>query len=443
MNFGRKFAARRAIIHEAPARSPLRPDRPELMASQTLDLDAPISGHVWLYQGKRRQTWCAKWRDQTGQHEKRLGANWTGKGRPPQGFMREREAEERLDEILVDARRGRLRQKRTGCTFADIAEDWYERGRFERDWSASTQVDYRSVLDAHLLPEFGTRRIETITDKQIEQWRDRLAKDGKRTRKTVNKIVTQAHAIFQHAIDHFGLVANVVAKVKRLRESNDAARFDFYSPEEIDLLVAIAAKGRHRDPSRPAISDTERALRGEEDQQDAAIYLTAALEGLRRSELLALLWEDVDFEQSSIRVYEGYSAKTKGKPKSRKSRTVPMVDKVAHTLNELKQRGHHTVRGDHVFVSRDGTPLDGSALRRRYIATLDAAGLRRLRFHDLRHTFGSLAINVASIVQVQAWMGHDIKTTMRYLHHKSRADDAQLLSAAFRPKKPKPARRGA
>jgi integrase len=86
--------------------------------------------------------------------------------------------------------------------------------------------------------------------------------------------------------------------------------------------------------------------------------------------------------------------------------------------------------------------IDGSTLRRRYHATLNAAGLRRLRFHDLRHTFGSLAINVASIVQVQTWMGHaDIQTTMRYLHHKSRADDAQLLSAAFRPKKRKPAAR--
>ncbi len=85
-----------------------------------------------------------------------------------------------------------------------------------------------------------------------------------------------------------------------------------------------------------------------------------------------------------------------------------------------------------MFVSRNRSHVDGSALRRRYHATLEAAGLRRLRFHDLRHTFGSLAINAATIVQVQAWMGHaDIKTTMRYLHHKSRADDARLLSAAF------------
>lgn len=50
----------------------------------------------------------------------------------------------------------------------------------------------------------------------------------------------------------------------------------------------------------------------------------------------------------------------------------------------------------------------------------------------LRHTFGSLASNVASIVQVQAWMGHaDIQTTMRYLHPRGRADDARLLSTAF------------
>jgi integrase len=77
--------------------------------------------------------------------------------------------------------------------------------------------------------------------------------------------------------------------------------------------------------------------------------------------------------------------------------------------------------------------MDPSALRRRYVAAVKRAGLPPLRFHDLRHTFGSLAINHASIVQVQHWMGHaDIKTTMRYLHHKSRADEARLLSQAFR-----------
>ena len=417
---------------------------PPAMTLATFDPSAQVSGHVWLYEGKRKRVWCARWRDQHGgRHEDRLGPAWEGKGPPPPGLLRQREAQAMLNEILVEARRGSRRQERTGVTFADVAESWFEYGRFERDWSASTQVDYRSVLDAHLLKAFGARRIESITADQIQKWRDMFAKQTDdagnqlRSRKTVNKIVVQMHAIFEHAIEHHGLVVNPVSRVKRLREFNDTARFDFFSPDEVDVLVAAAARGAHRDPRRPAVSDEEQALRSFEDQQDAAIYLTAALTGLRRGELLALRWADVDFEQSSIRVYEGYSANTTGHTKSRKSRTVPMVEMVADALRQIKKRPYLTASTHLVFVSRERTNVDGSALRRRYIATLDAAGLRRLRFHDLRHTFGSLSINVASIVQVQAWMGHaDIKTTMRYLHHKSRADDARLLSAAFQPATP-------
>lgn len=408
------------------------------MPVQTLDPHAPVTGHVWLYEGKRRKTWYAKWRDQQGQHQKALGPDWTGKGQPPEGFYNERKAKEKLDEILVDARRGLRRQERIGLTFAEVGEEWYEWGCTERDWSASTRIDYRSMLDAHLIPEFGHERIEKANDaKRIERWRKRLlteviATGEPRSARTINKLLTALHGVLQFAVKRHGLLANEAAQVERLREAKDPDRYDFYSPEEIDQLVATAAAGGHRDPKRPAVTEIERRLREEEDEQDATIYLTAAHEGMRRSELLALLWEDIDFEQKSIRVWEGYAAKQKGKTKGRKSRTVPMVDKVEARLKRLKRRGHHTGRNDHVFVNRDGTPLDGSALRRRYIRALEAAKLRRLRFHDLRHTFGSLAINVASIVQVQHWMGHkDIQTTMRYLHHKSRADDARLLSAAF------------
>jgi len=420
------------------------------MPAQTLDPEAPINGHVKPYKGKRRTTWYAKWRDQNGQHQKALGPAWSGKGAPPPGFLRKRDAEAKLHEILVDARRGQLRQQRTGLLFVEVAEAWYEWGCSERDWSASTRVGYRSILDAHLLPEFGHERLEKANSAQrIERWRKHLLKEQMpggeaRSSRTINKLLTALHGILEYAVKRRGLLTNEAAQVERLREATDSARFDFYTPEEIALIVATAAAGGHRDPKHPPVSETERELREEEDEQDGAIYLTAAHAGLRRSELLALLWEDIDFENDSIRVWEGYAAKQKGKPKSRKSRTVPMEEKVAKTLKQLKRRPRHTANKDHVFAGRDGSPLDGSALRRRYIRTLNAAGLRQLRFHDLRHTFGSLAINVASIVQVQAWMGHaDIKTTMRYLHHKSRSDDARLLSAAFRTEKNKKPRQRA
>jgi len=98
----------------------------------------------------------------------------------------------------------------------------------------------------------------------------------------------------------------------------------------------------------------------------------------------------------------------------------------------LDQREHFTGRDDLVFVGEAGSHLDGSALRRRFKTAMELAEIPPLRFHDLRHTFGSLAINKASIIQVQAWMGHaDIDTTMRYLHHKDRGDEAALLAGAF------------
>ena len=82
--------------------------------------------------------------------------------------------------------------------------------------------------------------------------------------------------------------------------------------------------------------------------------------------------------------------------------------------------------GDLVFERVPGSYLDASALLRRYKAALERAGLRPLRFHDLRHTFGTRVIVKADIRRVQEWMGHaDVQTTMRYLHYAPRHDDAR------------------
>jgi integrase len=76
--------------------------------------------------------------------------------------------------------------------------------------------------------------------------------------------------------------------------------------------------------------------------------------------------------------------------------------------------------------------MDASSLRDRYKSALSRAGLRPLRFHDLRHTFGTLAVRRAEVPAVQAWMGHaDIQTTMRYVHHRDRGDEARILAEAF------------
>jgi integrase len=110
-----------------------------------------------------------------------------------------------------------------------------------------------------------------------------------------------------------------------------------------------------------------------------------------------------------------------------------MAPDVAAALARLAKREHWVGDDDLVFVGEAGGYLDGSALRRRYKAALTAAGLRPLRFHDLRHTFGTRMIAKADIRRVQEWMGHaDIQTTMRYLHYAPRDEDAELVAEAFR-----------
>jgi len=372
-------------------------------------LDVPDSGVIELYEGKRGSVWYARWRDAGGQHRKRIGRAWTRSGRPDPGYFRKREAQAALQAILVDARRGAFEQTRTGKTFAVVADDWYEHGLLERDWSPSTKNDYRSALKAHLLPAFGELRIEAITPARIERFHNDGARKGKFSRRNANRLLAVTHAVFVHACAYHGLEDNPAAHVKKLRESYEASRYDFFTPEQVHQLAEAAGS-----------------------EQDAAVFLTAAFTGLRRGELVALRWRDIDFENQSIRVYEGYTREL-GRTKSRRSRTVPMVDEVGEVLRKLAARGEYTGRNDFVFPGDNGEIADPSALRRRYVQAVKAAGLPPLRFHDLRHTFGSLAINFASIVQVQNWMGHaDIKTTMRYLHHKSRADEAKVLSQAFR-----------
>jgi integrase len=111
---------------------------------------------------------------------------------------------------------------------------------------------------------------------------------------------------------------------------------------------------------------------------------------------------------------------------------VPLAPDVATAIAGLSRRGSWTEDDDLVFAGETGTYLDSSALRRRYKAALSAAGLRELRFHDLRHTFGTRMIAKADIRRVQEWMGHaDIQTTMKYLHYAPRPEDARLVAEAF------------
>jgi integrase len=162
--------------------------------------------------------------------------------------------------------------------------------------------------------------------------------------------------------------------------------------------------------------------------QDGAIFTVAGFTGLRLGELRALRWADVDFTKRLVHVRRSFTHGAEGAPKSGKVRSVPLIDQAARALDGLSRRGYCTDSDDLVFVSDSGGVVDDFGLRRRYYAALERAGLKRLRFHDLRHTFGTIAVQAFPLSDVRAFMGHaDIQTTMIYVHHVPQHDAADRL----------------
>jgi integrase len=129
-----------------------------------------------------------------------------------------------------------------------------------------------------------------------------------------------------------------------------------------------------------------------------------------------------------VHVRRSFTYGNEGMPKSGKVRSVPLIDQAARALDGLSRREHFSDVDELVFVNTVGGVVDDSKLRRRYYRALDQAGLRRLTFHSLRHTFGTLAVQAFPLTDVKAYMGHaDIKTTMIYVHHVPRHDAADRL----------------
>lgn len=157
--------------------------------------------------------------------------------------------------------------------------------------------------------------------------------------------------------------------------------------------------------------------------------------GLRQGELIGLRWRDIDWSSARVRVRRSYVRGEYGTPKSRRSsRSVPLADVVAGELDRHFQTSAYQADDDLVFCHPDtGGPLDRSRVLKRFKAAAARAGLRPMRFHDLRHTFGTrMAAAGVPLRTIQEWMGHrDFKTTLIYADYQPAAEEAALVERAF------------
>jgi integrase len=364
------------------------------------------SGHVFRVERRQGSVWYAKYRLPDGRQVKRkIGPAWSGRRRPRVGYFTRRGAEEWLRETLDDAReRAHAGARRTDATFAEAAREWLRYVEHDRACKPSTLRSYRSTLEAHLLPAFGAMRVHEITPGHIERWRAGLTGSPR----TKNKLLTELHGVFRRAQKVYGLERNPAAEVEKLRQRR-RLDLDVFTPEEVRALCR-----RRGDRTGRGDLSHRRLHRAAPRRADRAALARRRLPRLPHPGLRVLR------RRTAHRAQEG------------KVRSVPLASEVAAVLTQLGQRERWTGDDDLVFPGELGGHLGGSALRRRYLEALERAGLRRLRFHDLRHTFGTAMIAKADILRVMEWMGHaDVQTTRGHLHYRPRPDYARLADEAF------------
>jgi len=265
---------------------------------------------------------------------------------------------------------------------------------------------------------------------------DTIAADGV-SRRTVNRHREVVVAILNFGLRperraRWGLTENPAAATPKRRE-DAPARLEVFSIEQIEALARAAESGEWR-VGRPYATPASEAIRREEDRQLAELLRVAAYTGLRRGEIVALRWRDVRWSERVLVVERALSDTVERSTKGRRVRYVPLADQALAALDRVAQRPNFVGPDDYVFASVVGNRLDPSALRRRFVAVRDEAGLPPLRFHDLRHTAGTLLTRVLDPVTVKDVLGHaDLKTTERYLHAIRASRLADAATRAFSP----------
>ena len=261
----------------------------------------------------------------------------------------------------------------------------------------STLEDYESMLRVHLAPFFGRRLLAEIDVPLVEAFIVAKLEEGKAP-KSIRNYVGLLHAILDHAVKRGWCLSNPAALVEKPRaDANPDIRF--LTLDELEAILAAT-------PATPL------------GRVDRLLFLTAAMTGMRRGEVVAVRWRDVDWQARLIRVRRNFTRGQFGTPKSRRSsRAVPLAGRLAGELEAYHQRTAYPEENNLVFAHPlTGNVLDPSRLRKRFQACVRRAGLRPTRFHDLRHTFATqLAAAGAPLRAIQEWLGHaDLRTTLIY-----------------------------
>lgn len=278
---------------------------------------------------------------------------------------------------------------------SDYMDKWLE---INKPLLASTTIKaYKMYIERHFKPAFGNMRVNKITDMHIKKYiADKMTELSSTT---VRKHFFTLSKMFYDAL------------------KSKSPCIDIKPPKNNDFKPVI--------PTEVEFEQIHQAFK-EIGPQEEAIILLAGWCGLRRGEIFALKWDDINEEQGTIRIDEAVALKEEGyefdykQPKSHNGiRTIVAPDYLIKLLKELKQlKPKKKNKKDNKDIQHEVFTYNPHTFTKKYIKIIKEKGLPKVRFHDLRHYHASLLYknNVPDLYAAER-LGHDIWVLKKIYQH--------------------------
>lgn len=327
------------------------------------------------------------------------------------GFKTKRDAQYGYEDYVAEQKRLLERKKELtppapgDINFNVLAEEYlaFKKTRLKE----TSFYDVEKKITTKIIPFLGDKRVRDITPKIIIDWQNTLSEYSYAYKKS---LMTHLSLIFGYA-ERYHDITNIMKKVDKPRNLEAKKEMLFWSPEEFSLFIKEVAR-----------------------EDYALFFCFLYLTGCRRGEALALTWSDIDLKNGTVSITKSVSNKAHDEGKSYtittpknagSNRTISIPSFLCDALRKAQKKAQE---GDqYVFGGKD--PFPPTNLERTLTKAAAAAGVKRIRIHDLRHSCASLLIHKGvTIVAVSRHLGHTtVEQTLNTYSHMMPDDRTMIL----------------
>ena len=311
------------------------------------------------------------------------------------------ECVEKLEKLKEEC--GRTAEKlKPDMPFGEWIDFWYQYFSSPK-LRPTTQATYENRIYGHIIPSIGKIPLSKLTQNDLQQFYAKLKRTGRKVNVELkgtgvsDRMVRSCHALCRSSLE------KAVEEGLITRNPSIGCKLPPKKNGEMKVLTQ---------------TEIVRLLNQAYDEGYYEMFLLELTTGMRRGEILGLKWRDLNLETGELNIKRQLTTKGISVPKTKSSiRTILLPPDMLELLREMKK----TAKYDWIFPSpvKEGEPRNPTAITKRFRIMLERAHCKHVRFHDLRHTFATMALeNGMDVKTLSAMIGHvSSETTLNIYSH--------------------------